>query len=88
LLDQAGAREVELQVLPDSKLPDDLRALGYQLEEIGETERILPAGITERFTRGADGELEPITAESTKPVAETRLHAGIVTVKRYAFEMR
>ncbi len=28
----------------------------------------------------ADGELEPLTAESTKPVAETRTHAGIVKI--------
>jgi hypothetical protein len=82
-----GAREVELQTLPDSTLPGDLERLGYRLEEIGETERILPSGITERFARGADGELVPITQESTRAVAETRLHAGIVKVKRYAFEM-
>jgi hypothetical protein len=39
--------------------------------------------LVERFARGARGELESITAESTKAVAETRTHAG-----RYAFEMR
>jgi hypothetical protein len=38
-----GAREVELQTLPDSTLPGDLERLGYRLEEIGETERILPS---------------------------------------------
>jgi hypothetical protein len=37
--------------------------------------------------RRADGELEPLTAGSTKPIAETRLHAGIVKVKRYDFDM-
>jgi hypothetical protein len=30
-------------------------------------------------------ELEPLTAESTRPVAETRTHAGIVKVKGYVF---
>jgi hypothetical protein len=47
----------------------------------------LPHAIVERFTRRADGELEPATAGSTKPVAETRTHAGIVKVKRFAFDM-
>jgi hypothetical protein len=41
----------------------------------------------ERFARGASGELSPFTQQSTKPIAETRTHAGIVTVTRYAFEM-
>ena len=59
----------------------------YDIFPDGETERILPAGITERFARGADGALVPITRESTKAVAKTRLHAGIVKAKRYAFEM-
>jgi hypothetical protein len=30
---------------------------------------------------------EPLTAESTKPVAEVRTHAGIVKVKRYALDI-
>jgi hypothetical protein len=33
------------------------------------------------------GELEPLTAGSTRPVAETRMHAGIVRVERYGFDM-
>ena len=35
-------------------------------KEDGETERILPAEITERFARGADGTLAPLTAGSTQ----------------------
>jgi len=83
----AGAVEVEMQCLPGSTLPDELRALGYDLREDGEGERILPHGIVERFARGPGGELVPITAESTRPVAETRTHAGIVTVRRFAFSL-
>jgi hypothetical protein len=45
------------------------------------------AAIVERFTRRADGELEPVTAESTLPIAETRTHAGICRVKRYGLSM-
>jgi hypothetical protein len=40
--------------------------VGYHVQEDGETERILPAGITERFARGADGTLAPLTAGSTQ----------------------
>ena len=68
-------------------LPDDLRGLGYHVQENVGTERILPAAVVERFARGSSGELEPITAESTRPIAETRTHAGIVAVNRHAFEM-
>jgi hypothetical protein len=59
-----------------------LRELGYDLTEIGETDRILAGAIVERFSRRADGELVPAVG-STRPIAETRTHAGIVRVKRY-----
>jgi hypothetical protein len=49
-------------------LPDELRKRGYHLVEIGAGERILAAGIVERFTRRVDGTLEPLTAGSTRPV--------------------
>jgi hypothetical protein len=32
-------------------------------------------------------ELEPLTEGSTRPIAETRAHAGICQVRRYAFGM-
>jgi hypothetical protein len=38
-----GAPEVTTECLPGSSLPDDLRKLGYVVEEIGEGERILAA---------------------------------------------
>jgi hypothetical protein len=82
-----GSIEVTVEALPDSTLPDDLRARGYDLAEIGTGERILAHAITERFTRRVDGELEPLTAESTRPIAETRTHAGICRVRQYGFEM-
>jgi hypothetical protein len=87
LVSVPGAPEVTMECLPDSALPNDLRALGYDVREIGDGERILPHRIVERFTRRADGELEPVTEGSTKPIAETRTHAGIAKVKQYAFEM-
>jgi hypothetical protein len=60
--------------------------LGYDVTEAGEGERILAGAIVERFTRRADGELV-LTEGSTRAVAETRTHAGIVTVRRYSFTM-
>jgi hypothetical protein len=83
----AGVAEVTLETLPDSAVPEDLRALGYDVREIGHGERILMHGIIERFTRRADGELEPLTAESTKAIAETRTHAGIVKTRRWSFTL-
>jgi hypothetical protein len=82
-----GAAEVTLECLPDSRVPDELRKLGYDVREIGVGERILPHQIVERFVRRADGELEPLTEGSTKPIAETRTHAGVAKVKQYAFGM-
>lgn len=83
----SGAIEVTVECLPDATLPDDLRALGHDVREDGDGERILAHRIVERFVRRADGELAPLTAESTGPIAKTRTHAGIVRVKRYAFDM-
>lgn len=70
-----GDIEVEMQCLPGSSLPDDLRKLGYVVAEIGETQRILPTAIVERFVVGGDGTLQPLLFGSTEPVAQT--------VKRY-----
>ena len=60
--------------------------LGFDVTEAGEGERILAAAIVEHFVTRADGQLEPLIEGSTKPVAETRTHAGIVRVRRFAFE--
>jgi hypothetical protein len=47
----------------------------------------VPPAITERFCRGAGGELEPLTSGSTRPVAQVVTHAGICKVERYAFSI-
>jgi hypothetical protein len=88
LVSVPGDPAVRMECLPDSRLPDDLRALGHDVREIGDGERILPHRIVERFVRRADGELEPLTEGSTKAIAETRTHAGIVRVMRYGFDIR
>jgi hypothetical protein len=87
LVSVPGDPAARMECLPDSRLPDDLRGLGHDVREIGDGQRILPHQIVEQFVRRADGELEPVTEGSTKPVAEVRTHAGIVRVKRYGFDM-
>lgn len=84
-----GESEVRFEVLPDSKLAQQVwqQFPEYEIFPGGPGERILAAGITERFARGANGELVPITQESTKAVAETRLHAGIVQTRRFSFAL-
>lgn len=76
-----------METLEGSSLPDDIRALGYRVTEIGEGQRILAHAIVERFTTRADGAFEPLTEGSTKPIASTVTHAGICKVKRYAFDL-
>ena len=73
--------------MPNSTLPAEVAKLGYSISEIGETERILPSAIIERFTRRADGELEALVEGSTRPIALSVTHAGICKVKRYIFHI-
>lgn len=75
-----------IEVLPGSALPDDLRGLGYQLQSEDGGERILAGVIVEKFTYN-DGELVPLIAGSTKPIAEVRRHAGIVKTERFTFDL-
>jgi hypothetical protein len=82
-----GHEEVRIECLPGSALPNDLRGLGYRLLAIEDGERILAGAIVEKFVRRADGDLEQLTAGSTKPVAEVRRHAGIVRTERYTFDL-
>jgi hypothetical protein len=78
-----GAAEVRIECLPGSIVPSDLRAIGYDLCDDGEGERILPSAIVQRFTCNAAGEFEPMAGGSTRPVALTQRHAGICKVVRY-----
>jgi hypothetical protein len=70
-----GAREVTMECLPESTLPAKLSALGYELEATGEGERILPTALTEMVVTEGSTVARPVT------------HAGIVTVRRFAFSI-
>jgi hypothetical protein len=82
-----GDVEVTIECLPGSSLPVELQAQGYDPVATGDGERIVATAITERFCIGADGVLEPLTSGSTRPVAQTVMHAGICKVHRYALSM-
>jgi hypothetical protein len=69
-------------------LPEELRARGYEVTATGEGERILPTAIVEKFITGADGTLVALTEGSTRPVTSTVMHAGIIRVLRFAFDMQ
>jgi hypothetical protein len=83
----AGQPFLAFDALPESSVPDQLRSLGYDPVDEGDGERILATGITERFVRGAAGELEPLVEGSTRPVAEVRHHAGICKVRKFVFDL-
>ena len=44
------------------------------------------AGSLTKSSCGADGELEPLTSGSARAVAQVVTHAGIVKIRRYAFD--
>ena len=69
--------------MPGSPLPNQLRQAGYEVTEIGTTQRILPHAIVQNFVIGAGGELELATAGSTRPITSRVSHAGIVTTTVY-----
>jgi hypothetical protein len=73
-----------LALLPRAGNAATGRSAGHDdIHEIGETERILPAAITEKFVIGAwrrRGGLCPADRVDSD-------HAGVVRVKRYTFSM-
>lgn len=82
-----GSTDVTVECLPGSALPEQLRDLGHDVAHIGDGERILHSAIKQQFANGPDGELEPLVAGSTQPVALTVMHAGICRVKQYALRL-
>ncbi|WP_316159796.1 hypothetical protein [Bradyrhizobium sp. SZCCHNRI20481] len=82
-----GADPVMIEVLPGSSLIDELEEAGYELTSASEGERIVPGRIVQRFATASNGTFEPLTANSTVPVALTTTHAGITRVMRYWLEL-
>jgi hypothetical protein len=74
---------MRFQAIPDSALPAALRDLGYVVEHTGQSQRILPHAITERFETSSSGVLVSPTENSTKPVTTRVTHAGIAIVDQF-----
>jgi hypothetical protein len=86
LVSVPGDPHMRFEALPGSTMPAELRQAGYEVTEIGSTQRILPHVIEQKFTIGTGGELELATAGSTRAISQIRTHAGIVTTK--VFDLR
>jgi hypothetical protein len=57
--------------------------LGYTVEQTGQSQRIFPHAITERFETTSSGALVTATENSTKPVTTRVTHAGIAIVDQF-----
>ena len=78
---------MRFDALVGSPLPAQLTAMGYIVEKIGESQRILPHAVVQRFEVSSSGALVPATEGSTKPVTVTVANAGIATVEQYDLRM-
>jgi hypothetical protein len=83
LVSVPGDPEMRFQALPDSALPGLLRGMGYIVEQTGQTQRILPHVIVEKFETSSSGALVTAVEGSTKPVTTRVTHAGLTTVVQY-----
>ena len=82
-----GDPDVRLQTLVGSPLPGQLRKLGYIVERTGETQRILPHAVSQRFETSSSGALVVPTEGSTRPVSVVVTTAGIAVVEQYDLRM-
>jgi hypothetical protein len=78
---------MRFEALPGSPLPEQLRDAGYDVTEIGQTQRILPHASVEELVTLADGSFEPVTEGSTMPVTRRVTHAGLATAVQYDLRM-
>ncbi len=85
IVSSPGAALMRVEALEGSSLPAELEAAGYEPEYVEDRERLLTAGIVEKFHQNAKGELVAATEGSTKPVIE-RTHAGIARVRVFEFK--
>src|SRR5690348_15520322 len=73
LVSVPGARDVAVEVLPDSLLPADLEDAGYRLTPVeGTFKRMIPNAI------------EEVIMVRGQPVRRT-VHAGLVSTRRFSF---
>jgi len=65
--------------------PANNTRLGYIVEKTGESERILPHAVQQRFEMSSSGALVPATEGSTKSVVVT--NAVVAVVEQYDLRM-
>lgn len=82
-----GDKVITFDCLEHSPFPEEMRQCGYILQDEGDGQRILASALVEHFVRAADGQLELLTEGSTRPIAESRHHAGICRVRKWSFEL-
>jgi hypothetical protein len=80
LVSVPGDPEMRFQALTDSPLPALLEGLGYIVERTGETQRILPHAIVEKFETSSSGTLVTAVEGSTRAATTRVTHAGIAVV--------
>jgi hypothetical protein len=71
IVSEPGRSEVRIKCLPGSALPAIYEVSGKPQSEDG-GESVLAGAIVEKFVTGNNGEPEPLTAGSTRPVAQVR----------------
>jgi hypothetical protein len=82
-----GDREVVVETLPGSNLPNVLADMGHNLKPEPDGERILATAINEKFAYRTDGTLGPMTEGSTAKPAAVVTHAGPCRVQRWRFSL-
>jgi len=82
-----GSHEITFDALVGSALPEQLTAMGYVIEKIGTSERILSHAVAQKFETSSSGALVPVTEGSTKPVTVQVTNAGIATVEQFDLRM-
>jgi hypothetical protein len=78
-----GSHEITFDALVGSPLPGQLTAMGYIVEKTGESQRILPHAVSQKFETSSSGALIPATEGSTKPMSVIVTNAGIAVVEQY-----
>lgn len=82
-----GAKEIVIECLPESGLPNLLADRGYDLKPEPDGERILPHAVSQKMTRNVDGTLGVLIEGSTQAVTTIITHAGIVRTRRWSFHI-
>jgi hypothetical protein len=82
-----GNRDVVVECLPGSRLPNVLADLGHNLAPEPGGERILPVAVSQKMTRNADGTLGTLTPGSTQPTTMVVHHPGVHKTRRFSFNV-